>query len=64
MDKKLRAVAERHGIPLELLVDTISLERERVVLQKRRLVPVIIDLVERCAEEQGDGKPSGASDGD
>lgn len=51
MEKKLKSkikeLCKKYDIPEDFLVSAISLEREKVVLQNRRLAPKLLDMVER-----------------
>lgn len=50
MDDKLQELAEKYEIPEELLRKAIQLEKEKVVLQNRRMAPVLVEMVERYAD--------------
>lgn len=64
MDEKVRDVAKAHGVPVNLLMEAIALERDKVVLKKRRLVPKLVELVEAHASRQGQSGPGGSASGD
>jgi hypothetical protein len=50
MEDKLRELAAKYEIPEELLRKAIQLEKEKVVLQNRRIVPVLEKMIERYAD--------------
>lgn len=50
MKDKLRELAVKYEIPEELLRKAIQLEKEKVVLQNRRMVPVLVEMIERHAD--------------
>jgi len=64
MDDKVRAVAAKHGVPDKLLLEALEYERQKVVLKKRRLVPVMIELIERYAAEGESSGKDGSAHGD
>jgi hypothetical protein len=49
LKSKIKELCKKYEIPEDLLVSAISLEREKVVLQNRRLAPKLLDMVERYA---------------
>lgn len=49
LNQKIQELAEKYEIPVDLLKGAIALEREKVVLQNRRLAPKLLDMVERYA---------------
>lgn len=50
MKEKLRELAEKHQIPETLLIEAIQLEKEKVILQNRRMAPVLVQMIERYAD--------------
>jgi hypothetical protein len=50
MEEKLRELAAKYKIPEQLLRDAIQREREKVVLQNRRMAPVLVEMIERYAD--------------
>lgn len=50
MEEKLRELAAKYKIPEQLLRDAIQRERERIVLQNRRMAPVLVEMIERYAD--------------
>jgi hypothetical protein len=50
MDEKIKELAKDHKIPEGLLKDAIAAEKEKVVLQNRRMSPILIRLIEQYAE--------------
>ena len=50
MEKKLRELAEKYEIPLELLQEAIAMEKEKVILLNRKLAPKLVKLIEGYAE--------------
>lgn len=47
MEQKLKELATKYKIPLELLKQAIEKERKKVVLQNRRMTPELIKLIEQ-----------------
>ena len=47
MQEKLQELAQKYDVPEELLHKAISLEKEKLVLQNRRLAPRLVELIER-----------------
>lgn len=50
MEEKLRELAAKYKIPEKLLRDAIQREQEKVVLQNRRMAPVLVEMIERYAD--------------
>lgn len=53
MEEKLRELAAKYQIPEGLLTEAIQCEKEKVVLQNRRMAPVLVQMVERYADSLG-----------
>lgn len=60
MENKLRELAVKYQIPEALLREAIAIEKEKVILQNRRMAPVLVQMIERYAQspesamEEGD----------
>lgn len=52
LDKKIRELAKKHQLPEELLKEAIKIEQEKVILQNRRMAPVLIELICKFAEPE------------
>lgn len=50
MEEKIKELAKKHNIPSALLKEVIKMEKEKVVLKNRRLVPEIVQLIEKYSE--------------
>lgn len=50
MEEKIRELAAKYQIPESFLKEAIQLEKEKVVYQNRRMVPILVQMVERYAE--------------
>lgn len=50
MEEKIRELAAKYQIPESLLIEAIQQEKERVVSQNRRMVPILVQMIERYAE--------------
>ena len=50
MEEKLRELAAKYKIPEQLLRDAIQREPEKIVLQNRRMAPVLVEMIERYAD--------------
>lgn len=50
MEEKLQELAAKYQIPKGLLKEAIQREKEKVVLQNRKMVPVLTDMIERYAD--------------
>ena len=50
MEQKIRELAAKYKIPESLLQKGIELEKEKIVLQNRRLVPKLVELIEHHSE--------------
>ncbi|MDJ0690686.1 MAG: hypothetical protein QNJ41_19520 [Xenococcaceae cyanobacterium MO_188.B32] len=50
MDEKIKELSKKHNIPAALLKKAIEMEKEKVVLKNRQLVPKIIQLIEKYSE--------------
>ena len=50
MEEKIKELAKKHNIPAFLLKEVIQMEKDRVVLKNRQLVPKIIQLIEKYSE--------------
>ena len=49
-DSKIREVAAKHGLPVEILSKAVALEKERITMQNRRMVPKLRDLISEYSE--------------
>jgi hypothetical protein len=47
MNSKIKELALKYDIPEELLKEAMRLEKDKVNLNNRRLVPKLIELIER-----------------
>ena len=59
MQEKLQELAQKYDIPEELLHEAISLEKEKLVLQNRRLAPRLVELIERYSASSSEGDSHG-----
>jgi hypothetical protein len=50
MEEKIKELAQKYNIPEDLLKEAIQMEKEKVVLKNRQLVPKIIQLIEKYSE--------------
>jgi hypothetical protein len=50
MEEKLQELVAKYKIPEKLLKEAIQQEKEKVVLQKRRMAPVLVEMIERYAD--------------
>lgn len=50
MEEKLRELSIKHEIPEQLLKEAIKQEKEKVVLQNRRMAPILVQMIERYAD--------------
>ena len=50
MEEKIKELAEKYNIPTSLLKEVIQMEKEKVVLKNRQLVPKIVQLIEKYSE--------------
>ena len=50
MENKLRELAAKYQIPESLLREAIAIEKEKVILQNRRMTPVLVQMIERYAQ--------------
>ena len=50
MEEKIKELAKKHNIPAFLLKEVIQIEKEKVVLKNRQLVPKIVQLIEKYSE--------------
>jgi hypothetical protein len=50
MEKKLRELARKYEIPLELLQEAIAMEKEKVILQNRMMGSKLVELIEGYAD--------------
>jgi hypothetical protein len=50
MEEKLQELVAKYKIPEKLLKEAIQQEKEKVVLQKRRMAPVLVAMIERYAD--------------
>lgn len=50
MEEKLQELANKYEIPKKLLTDAIQQEKEKVVLQNRRMAPILVQMIERYAD--------------
>ena len=50
MEEKIKELAKKHNIPSALLKEVIEMEKEKVVLKNRQLVPKIVQLIEKYSE--------------
>ncbi|BAZ44561.1 hypothetical protein NIES4102_15730 [Chondrocystis sp. NIES-4102] len=49
MEDKIKELAIKHNIPKELFEKAIQMEKDRVVIKNRRLVPEIRKIIEQYA---------------
>lgn len=49
MEEKLRELAAKHQIPEPLLLEAIQEEKKKIVLQNRKMVPILMNMIERYA---------------
>jgi hypothetical protein len=47
MEEKLRDLAAKYQIPKDIIKEAIEKEKERVILQNRRMVPILVAMIER-----------------
>jgi hypothetical protein len=50
MDEKIKELAAKYNIPEELFKEAMRLEKEKVNLENRRLVPKLVELIERYTD--------------
>jgi len=50
MEEKIKELAKKYDIPAFLLKEVIEMEKEKVVLRNRQLVPKIVQLIEKYSE--------------
>jgi hypothetical protein len=50
MEKKLQELADKHKIPVALLKEAIAMEKEKIVLSNRQLVPKLVEAIERYSD--------------
>ena len=50
MEEKIKELAKKYDIPAFLLKEVIQMEKEKVVLRNRQLVPKIVQLIENYSE--------------
>lgn len=50
MEEKIKQLSQKYNIPEGLLKEAIQMEKEKVVLKNRQLVPKIIQLIEKYSE--------------
>lgn len=50
MEEKLQELAEKYEIPLSLLKDAIEKEKEKIILQNRKMGPILVDMIERYTD--------------
>lgn len=50
MEEKLQELVAKYKIPEKLLKEAIQQEKEKVVLQNRRMAPVLVAMIERYAD--------------
>ena len=51
MEEKIKELAEKYNIPEELIKEAIQMEQEKVVLKNRKLVPKLVELIEKYSEK-------------
>ena len=51
MEQKIKELAAKYQIPEGLLRDAIQEEERTVVLQKRRLVPKLVKMIEKYSAD-------------
>ena len=49
-EEKIKELAKKYDIPAFLLKEVIQMEKEKVVLRNRQLVPKIVQLIEKYSE--------------
>jgi hypothetical protein len=49
-ESRVEEVANKHGVPIEMIVRAIALERAAVTLQNRKLSPKLRELVAEFAD--------------
>jgi hypothetical protein len=54
LDKKLVELCIKYEIPESLLREAILLEKEKVILQNRRLAPRLVEMIERYTAQSID----------
>lgn len=50
MEQKIRELAAKYKIPEALLKEAIEMEKDKIVLQNRRLVPKLVEKIERYSD--------------
>lgn len=50
MDEKIKELAKNYNIPEGLIKEAIQMEKEKVVFKNRKLVPKLIELIEKYVE--------------
>jgi hypothetical protein len=50
MEEKLQELAEKHEIPLSLLKEAIEKEKEKIILQNRKMSPILVEMIERYTD--------------
>lgn len=50
INKKIKELAAKYNIPEQLLKEAMELEKEKVNLNNRRLVPKLTELIERYTD--------------
>lgn len=59
MEEKIRELAAKHQISVSLIKQAIQLEKEKVVLHNRKMVPVLVQMIERSAESPNSSTEGG-----
>lgn len=62
MEEKIRELAAKYQIPESLLIEAIRREKEKVVLQNRRMVPVLVQMIEQYTNSPIPSMEDGESD--
>ncbi|MCT7967291.1 hypothetical protein NG799_13185 [Laspinema sp. D1] len=50
MEEKLQELAEKYEIPLSLLKEAIEKEKEKIILQNRKMSPILVEMIERYTD--------------
>ena len=50
MEEKLQELADKYEIPLSLLKEAIKKEKEKIILQNRKMSPILVEMIERYTD--------------
>ncbi|MCT7964119.1 hypothetical protein NG791_25915 [Laspinema sp. D1] len=50
MEEKLQELADKYEIPLSLLKEAIEKEKEKIILQNRKMSPILVEMIERYTD--------------